>query len=84
MWVDYRALLTHPWVVRPGSEGRGPPKESLARAMRASGNLNPKAIRVSRRILVLVDSIRALGRACSRWRRSGYVPPRGVTPEFDT
>jgi hypothetical protein len=60
-----QALLTHLWVGRPGSEGRWPPRESIARAMRASGDLNPKAIRVSRRILVLVLSIRPLDRPCS-------------------
>jgi hypothetical protein len=43
---------------RPGSAGRWPPRLSRASAMRASGDLNPKAILVIRRILVLVDSIR--------------------------
>jgi len=33
--------------------------------MRAWGDLNPNAIRVIRRILVLVDSIRPLDRLCS-------------------
>ncbi len=33
--------------------------------MRSWGDLNPNAIRVIRRILVLVDSIRPLDRLCS-------------------
>ena len=33
--------------------------------MRAWGDLNPNAIRVIRRILVLVDSIKPLDRLCS-------------------
>src|SRR5680860_1004264 len=50
---------------RPGRAGRCPPRVSRARAMRASGDLNPNAILVIRRILVLVDSIRPLDRLCS-------------------
>ncbi|COX94631.1 Uncharacterised protein [Mycobacterium tuberculosis] len=38
----------------------------MARAMRACGERNPNAIRVSRRILVLVDSIRPWDRPWSR------------------
>jgi len=37
----------------------------MARAMRASGERNPNAIRVSSRILVLVDSISPCDRPCS-------------------
>ena len=37
----------------------------MARAMRASGDLNPNATRVIRRILVLTDSMRPLERPCS-------------------
>ena len=37
----------------------------MARAMRASGGLNPNAMRVMRRILVLTDSMRPLDRPCS-------------------
>ncbi len=36
-----------------------------SRAMRASADLNPKAILVISRILVLVDSISPLDRLCS-------------------
>ena len=41
------------------------PRLSMARAMRASGDRNPKAIRVMRRILVLTDSMRPFERPCS-------------------
>ncbi len=44
--------------VRPGRAGRCPPRVSMSRAMRASGSLKPKAMRVRRRILVLTDSVR--------------------------
>ena len=37
----------------------------MARAMRASGDLKPKAMRVMSRILVLTDSVRPLDRPCS-------------------
>ena len=37
----------------------------MAKAMRASGDLNPKATRVISRILVLTDSMRPLDRPCS-------------------
>ncbi len=46
--------------VRPGRAGGWFPSASRARAMRGSGPWKPNAIRVRRRILVLVDSIRAL------------------------
>ena len=52
--------------VRPGRAGRWPPRASMARAIRASGFLNPKAMRVRSRILVLVDSMSALDRSLSR------------------
>ncbi len=52
---------------RPGSCGGWLPRASSARAMRGWGPWNPKAIRVSRRILVLVDSISPWERPCSRW-----------------
>ncbi len=62
------ALRPDPWVdqdrvamVRPGSSGRRPPRASIARPMSASGDLKPKAIRCSSRILVLVDSMSAFG-----------------------
>ena len=38
----------------------------MARAIRAWGERNPKAILVSSRILVLTDSMSALDRPCSR------------------
>jgi len=37
----------------------------MARAMSASGDLNPNAMRVIRRILVLTDSVRPLDSPCS-------------------
>ena len=37
----------------------------MARAMRASGDLNPNAMRVMSRILVLTDSVRPLDSPCS-------------------
>ena len=37
----------------------------MARAMRASGDLNPKAMRVMSRILVFMDSMRPLESPCS-------------------
>jgi len=37
-----------------GQGGRWPPRLSIAIAMRASGDLKPKAMRVMSRILVLV------------------------------
>jgi hypothetical protein len=46
--------------------GRWPPRLSIASAMRAGADRNPKAILVSSRILVLTDSMSALGRLCSR------------------
>ena len=51
--------------VRPGRVGRWPPRLSMARAMRASGERKPNAIRVMRRILVLTDSMRPFDRPCS-------------------
>ena len=42
---------------RPGSAGRWPPRASMARAISASGERNPNAIRASSLILVLTDSI---------------------------
>src|ERR1039457_3369923 len=45
---------------RPGRAGRRPPSASMARAMRAAGLWNPKAIRVMTLILVFTDSIRPL------------------------
>jgi hypothetical protein len=63
-----KALLSHPWVgqARPGSGGHSPPRASMARPMSAAGDLNPNAIRVSRRSLVLTDSTRALEAPCRR------------------
>src|SRR4051812_40431747 len=49
----------------PGRVGGWPPRLSMASAMRAWGERNPKAIRVIRRILVLTDSMRPLDRPCS-------------------
>src|SRR4029450_13524943 len=62
------ALLLHPWVgqARLGSGGHSPPRASMARPMSAAGDLNPNAIRVSRRSLVLTDSPRALEAPCRR------------------
>ncbi len=37
----------------------------MARAMRAAGDLNPNAMRVMSRILVLADSVRPLDSPCS-------------------
>jgi integrase len=64
----FPALLSHPWVgqARPGSGGHSPPRASMARPMSAAGDLNPNAIRVSRRSLVLTDSTRALEAPCRR------------------
>lgn len=42
------------------------PRLSMARAIRASGERKPNAMRVISRILVLTDSIRALDRPWSR------------------
>jgi hypothetical protein len=66
--IKKRALLSHPWVgqARPGSGGHSPPRASMARPISASGDLNPNAIRVSRRSLVLTDSTRALEAPCRR------------------
>ena len=56
--APFRALLTDPWVmVRPGRAGRWPPRASMARAMSASGERNPNAMQVSRRILCWCGSI---------------------------
>src|SRR5439155_9174444 len=47
------ALLPYVWVhqARPGRGGQSPPRLSMASAMSASGERNPNATRVSRRIL---------------------------------
>lgn len=50
---------------RPGSAGRWGPRVSIARAMSASADLKPNAIRVMSLIFVFVDSMRALERPCS-------------------
>src|SRR5215211_6114064 len=47
---------------RPGRGGHSPPTVSIASPIKASGDLNPNAIRVSRRILVLTDSTSPLDR----------------------
>jgi hypothetical protein len=53
----FLALLTDPWVISGrGKTGRCPPMLSMARAIRASGERNPNATRVMRRILVLTDT----------------------------
>lgn len=70
---------------RPGSTGLWPPRESITRAIRASGDLNPKPIRVISLIFVFIDSIRPLESPCSidariaarcltLGGRPGYVP----------
>ena len=51
---------------RPGSRGGWLPRASRARAIKGWGPWNPNAIRVSNRILVLVDSISPWDRPCSR------------------
>ncbi len=51
--------------VRPGKAGRLPPRLSMARAMSASGDAKPKAMRVMSRIIVLMDSIRPPASPCS-------------------
>ena len=51
---------------RPGRTGRCSPRASIARAIRASGERNPNAMRVRSRILVLVDSISPLDRPWSK------------------
>ena len=47
-------------AARPGNGGHSPPRVSSTMAIRASGVWNPYAILVSRRIWVLVASLRAL------------------------
>src|SRR5215217_4703089 len=73
--AEKRALLLHPWVgwARPGSGGHSPPTLSMASPMSASGDLKPKAIRVSKRMRVLTDSTRPLDRPCSKLAR---IPAR--------
>src|SRR5215211_2504752 len=73
--TEFKALLLHPWVgwARPGSGGHSPPTLSMASPMSASGDLKPKAIRVSKRMRVLTDSTRPLDRPCSKLAR---IPAR--------
>src|SRR5664279_3901569 len=61
------------YAARPGRLGRWPPRLSMARAIRASGERKPNAIRVSSRILVLTDSIKALD---SPWSRLAWILSR--------
>ena len=59
--AGFLALLLFPWVHgRPGRGGQSPPKVSLASAMRASVEWNPKARRMTSRSLPLRLSTRAL------------------------
>ena len=50
---------------RPGSTGFRPPRLSIARLIKASGDLNPNATRVINLILVFMDSTRPLLNPCS-------------------
>src|SRR6266542_4453567 len=59
-WADRGGALARGGQPRPGSGGHSPPTLSIASAISAWGERNPNATRVSRRILVLVDSTRAL------------------------
>ena len=52
-------------MVHRGSGGQRSARESIARAIRASGLWNPNARRVISRICVLIASTRALERPCS-------------------
>lgn len=56
------SLLTDPWAVGCGGLGRWPPWLIMPRAMRASREEDPKAMRVMSRFLVLADSMRPLDR----------------------
>jgi hypothetical protein len=78
-WV-FGAFHLLPWVVigRVGG-GHSPPTVSIASPIKASADLNPNAIRVSRRILVLIESTSPLDRpsvsaAPIRRRHAGQRP----------
>src|SRR5664280_3084707 len=57
-------------IARPGRGGHMPPRSSVARATSASGERNPKAMRVRSRSLVLTLSTRAFDLTvdCTSWR----------------
>lgn len=55
----------HVAVTRPGRGGQRPPKLSMARAMSASGEWNPNALRISSRSLVFRLSTLALDSPCA-------------------
>src|SRR5207247_1825233 len=64
---------------RPGSGGHRPPRASMASPISASGERNPKAIRVSSRSLVLTDSTRPLDSPCSK---VAWMPARWSVMEW--
>ena len=57
-------------IARPGRGGHMPPRSSMARATSASGERNPKAMRVRSRSLVFTLSTRAFDLTvdCTSWR----------------
>jgi hypothetical protein len=60
-------------IARPGSGGHSPPRSSMARATRASGERNPKAMRVRSRSFVFTLSTRAFE---SPWLSAASMPAR--------
>src|SRR5450759_1518993 len=60
-------------IARPGKGGHMPPRSSMARATRASGERNPKAMRVRSRSFVFTLSTRAFD---SPWLSAASMPAR--------
>src|SRR5664280_2171947 len=60
-------------IARPGRGGHMPPRSSMARATRASGERNPKAMRVRSRSFVFTLSTRAFD---SPWLSAASMPAR--------
>src|SRR5664280_530802 len=60
-------------IARPGRGGHMPPRSSMARATRASGERNPKAMRVRSRSFVFTLSTRAFD---SPWLSAALMPAR--------
>src|SRR5664279_2745545 len=63
-------------IARPGRGGHMPPRSSMARATSASGERNPKAMRVRSRSLVFTLSTRALD---STWVSAASMPARWLS-----
>src|SRR5664280_2209363 len=60
-------------IARPGRGGHMPPRSSMARATRASGERNPKAMRARSRSFVFTLSTRAFD---SPWLSAALMPAR--------